>query len=226
LALLSLRDPRPMTLYSIMGGCDLERYHEHFGNVRPQLGSPALAYNYPPTLPEVHQEYGDRVYQGLQALRRENMQFRRGSTSWEYSNENAMEGMVFIPQGQYGQTTFSYSNTHLPVTPEAAGRWYPALLVESSWYDLFIFECPKIALARSRLWLAHRSRVRLWVVLPPPSPPGTEPRNRGHSQPSDWEQVPPPPPPGTPPWNRPHSRPSTPEREDSNSDPDNEWIWV
>ena len=216
-----------MTLYSIMGGCNLECYHGHFGTVNPQLGLHALAYNTPPTLEEVHREYGDRVYKGLQALRRENMRFRtRGCTWWEYSNENALEGIVWIPQGQQQQTTFSYSNTHLPVTPEAAGRWYPALLVESSWNDLFIFECPKIALDSSRLWLAHRSRVRLWVVLPPPPQPGCPPLNRGHSQPSDAEQVPPPPPPGTPPLNCRHSRPPTPEREGSNSDSDNEWIRV
>ena len=73
-----------MTLYSIMGGCNLERYHEHFGTVNPQLGSPALAYNSPPTVAEVHQEYGDRVYLGLHELRRNNKSFRRGWLSWDY----------------------------------------------------------------------------------------------------------------------------------------------
>ena len=70
-----------MNLYRIMGGCDLERYHHYFGTVTPQLRSPALAYNSPPTLEQVRQEYGDRIYQGLQFLRLENVRFRtRGWT--------------------------------------------------------------------------------------------------------------------------------------------------
>ena len=106
---------------------------------------------------------------------------------------------MWIPQGHDAQTGFSYSNTHLPVMPGAAGRWYPALFVESSWDELFIFACPKIALARSRLWRAHRDRVRLWIVLLPPPPPVCLPLNCG-GRPSIAEQVSPPPPPGTPPW--------------------------
>ena len=59
---------------------------------------------------------------------------------------------------------FSYDNTKLPVTPGAPGRWYPALLVVSSIRMKVIFECPKIALQGSRVWVAHYSRVRVWNV--------------------------------------------------------------
>ena len=114
--------------------------------------------------------YGAQVYVGLQEQRQENKDEcnrwkARGDTSEYYAGE-AMEGIVWIPQGAVGSERFSYVNTKLPVTnSDAAGRWYPALLVVSvEVRDKVIFECPKIALDGSRVWSAHTTRTRVWTV--------------------------------------------------------------
>ena len=72
--------------------------------------------------------------------------------------------IVWISQGDVGQERFSYENIQLPAIIAAPGRWYPALLVVSSDWLKVIFECPKIALQGSRVWVAHYSRVRVWNV--------------------------------------------------------------
>ena len=72
------------------------------------------------------------------------------------------------PSGQ-----FSYDNVHTtPRTLGEAGHWFPGLAIRYSYEGLgvFLFECPKIAIVGSRLWLAHPNRVVVLTDGPPPVP--------------------------------------------------------
>ena len=151
-----------MSLYTTMGCFAPQQYRDYLGTIVEQ------AYNSPPSLSDIYHEYGDRIYDGLHELRQLNKTRKsrmRGIDAMEYHrHETAQEGIVWIAQGDGGTLRFSYANTQLPVTQDASGRWYPALLVWNVDQVNVIFECPKIALLGSRLWLAHPSRVRVWNV--------------------------------------------------------------
>ncbi len=151
---------------SMMGGVyNMKRWTEVFGPMGPIESwqedlHRCTQFDTPPSPKVIQNVFGERVFDGLRQKKQDNLQFRKGYLSWvDAASRGSDEGVVWVPSWDFSCAAMRCtSQSNIP------GWWYPALIVA---YDdgaglCYIFECPKIAWAGSRLWLAHADRVILF----------------------------------------------------------------
>jgi len=149
-------------LYQVMGGCNLQEYYQTFGRMAwfVPAESTYTRFEKPPAYEQVLYMYGETVYAGLTQCRESFQHRRRGWSAWSYYAYQPQPGIVWVPSW-----TFSYDGLQQPTATGEPGRWYPALIVMTPDGYIF-FECPKIGVVGSRIWIAHASRVWVWTSNP------------------------------------------------------------
>ena len=158
----------------IMGGWyDMRRYVETFGALDPWPPSADTfcCRSFVPPQFMMEEFFGDSVYDGLRACV-VSMSQRRGkgwafwSLSEAFNRGEVQNATVWV------SNAFSKDNMMLEPGPNDSGRWYPCIVSLCIYGEVVIFCCPRLALDGTRCWVAHWTRIHVFVpeLVPAVSP--------------------------------------------------------
>ena len=165
---MSARETHGSYIAKKIGGWgDMNAYERAFGSFKFPTPSKEIfeLRNEPPTLDDIEHNYGNSIYFGLRAMLAASKRSGRGKGEAfaqlaSQPPAGLADAAVFI-----AQDPFSERAQQQPLgSGDRFGYWYPCLTiwVVDGWI-LVPFWCPRLALAGTKCWWVHRSRVVIFV---------------------------------------------------------------